>query len=69
VKAKSKEHRAEGRGHGAWGKKYGINTSDFKCPIGPVLMVLQKVVTPVKAGVQERCKYLKELDSGFRQTL
>ena len=27
----------------------------------------QKVVTPVKTGVQMVCNYLKELDSGFRR--
>ena len=29
-------------------------------------MESQKVVTPVKTGVQMVCNYLKELDSGFR---
>jgi len=27
----------------------------------------QKVVTPVKTGVQMTCNYLKQLDSGFRR--
>jgi hypothetical protein len=30
-------------------------------------MILQKVVTPVETGVQGICKFLKELDSGFRR--
>ena len=30
-------------------------------------MVSQKVVTPVKTGVQKLCNQLKKLDSGFRR--
>jgi len=31
------------------------------------MMVSQKVVTPVKTGVQDVYKFLKLLDSGFRR--
>jgi len=33
----------------------------------PILMISQKVVTPVKTGVQDIDKVLELLDSGFRR--
>jgi hypothetical protein len=31
------------------------------------MTLMQKVVTPVKTGVEENCNCLKVLDSGFRR--
>jgi len=50
---------------GILGKEQGKKTCNF-C-LYPVLMISQKVVSPVKTGVQYFHNSLKSLDSGFRR--
>ena len=46
-------------------RKRPKKTSKIKMSVS--LMVPQKIVTPVKTGVQMVCNCLKRLDSGFRR--